>query len=49
MKYHISVGEIGGVWWSAFVFGVATKENGSISQAERGNGWYSKSIFLKLA
>jgi hypothetical protein len=38
LKYDISVGEIGGGWWSAFVFDVATKGYGSISPAERGNG-----------
>jgi hypothetical protein len=37
-KYRRSACKIGGGWWSALVFGVATKENGSISPAERGNG-----------
>jgi hypothetical protein len=38
LMYRRSAGEIGGGWWSAFVFGVARKENVSISPTERGNG-----------
>jgi hypothetical protein len=38
LKYRGSADEIGDRWWSAFIFGVATKGNGSISPAERGNG-----------
>jgi hypothetical protein len=37
LKYHRSADKIGGKWWSAFVFGVATKENGSISPTEAGD------------
>jgi hypothetical protein len=39
LRYHRSAGEIGGGWWSAFIFGVVTKGNGSISPFERGKSF----------
>jgi hypothetical protein len=37
LKYRGSV-EIGSGWWSALVFRVSTKRNGSISLTDIGNG-----------